>query len=57
MGRAQQTLSYSFDGKQAGTLTGDLASTYFAGFHYAYFGFTAASGGLSNLQQVESRQA
>ena len=50
---ALQTLSYSFDGKQAGTLTGDLASRYFAGFNYAYFGFTAASGGLSNLQQVE----
>ncbi len=50
---AQQTLSYSFDGKQAGTLTGDLASQYFAGFNYAYFGFTAATGGLSNLQQVE----
>ncbi len=49
----QQTLSYSFDGKQAGTLTGDLASQYFAGFNDAYFGFTAATGGLSNLQQVE----
>ena len=26
---AQQTLSYSFDGQQAGTLTGNLASSYF----------------------------
>jgi hypothetical protein len=50
---ARQTLSYSFDGKQAGTLTGDLANQYFAGFNYAYFGFTAATGGSSNLQQVE----
>src|SRR5262245_40340220 len=50
---ALQTLSYSFDGKQAGTLTGDLAKQYFAGFNYAYFGFTGATGGLSNLQQVE----
>jgi hypothetical protein len=46
-------LSYSFDGKQAGTLQGDLASQYFAGSESAYFGFTAATGGLSNLQQVE----
>src|SRR5262245_25610080 len=50
---ALQTLSYSFDGKQAGTLTGDLASQYFAGFNNTYFGFTGATGGLSNLQQVE----
>jgi len=50
---ALQTLSYSFDGKQAGTLQGDLASQYFAGSESAYFGFTAATGGLSNLQQVE----
>ena len=50
---ALQTLSYSFDGKQAGTLTGNLANTYLAGSQFAYFGFTAATGGLSNLQQVE----
>jgi hypothetical protein len=46
-------LSYSFDGKQAGTLTGDLAGTYLAGSEFAYFGFTGGTGGLSNLQQVE----
>src|SRR5262245_36362199 len=50
---ALQTLSYSFDGKQAGTLTGDLANTYLAGSEFAYFGFTGGTGGLSNLQQVE----
>jgi hypothetical protein len=50
---ALQTLSYSFDGKQAGTLTGDLANTYLAGSEFADFGFTGATGGLSNLQQVQ----
>jgi hypothetical protein len=50
---ALETLSYSFDGKQAATLTGDLANTYLADSEFAYFGFTAATGGLSNLQQVE----
>jgi hypothetical protein len=49
----QHTLSYSFDGKQAGTLTGDLASTYLGNSDFAYFGFTGATGGLSNLQQVQ----
>ena len=50
---AQQTLSYSFDGQQAGTLTGNLASSYFGNSQFAYFGFTGATGGLTNLQQVE----
>ena len=48
-----QTLSYSLDGKQAGTLTGDLASQYFAGFNDAYFGFTVETGDLSNLERVK----
>ena len=50
---SQQTLSYSFDGKRAGTLTGNLANTYLANSQFAYFGFTGATGGLTNLQQVE----
>jgi len=50
---AQQTLSYSFDGNQAGTLTGDLASTYLDDSQFAYLGFTGATGALTNLQQVE----
>jgi len=50
---AQQALSYSFDGQQAGTLSGDLASIYLADSQFAYFGFTGATGALSNLQQVE----
>ena len=50
---SQQTLSYAFDGMQAETFTGDLANTYVAGSQFAYFGFTAATGGATNLQQVQ----
>ncbi len=49
---AHQTLSYSFDGKQVGTLTGDLAHPYFAGFS-CVFRVYGATGGVSNLQQVQ----
>ena len=48
-----QTLSYTFDGVLAGTLTGDLAAEYFGGSENIYFGFTGASGGLSELAQVQ----
>lgn len=47
-----KTLSYSFDGKTMATLTKDLAASYLAGSNLAYFGFTGATGGASNLQQV-----
>ena len=47
-----QTLVYWFDGRMVGTLTKDLAATYFGGSHFAHFGFTGATGGASNLQQV-----
>ncbi len=52
---ATQTLTYWVDGKQGGTLSGDLASQYFAGSDYVHFGFTGAtgSGKVSNLQQVK----
>ena len=50
---ALKTLSYSFDGQQAGTLTGNLANSYLGDSQFAYFGFTGATGGLSNLQQVK----
>ena len=50
-----QTLTYWVDGKQGGTITGDLASQYFGGSDYVHFGFTGAtgSGNVSNLQQVK----
>ena len=52
---ASQTLTYWVDGKQAGTLTGDLANKYFSGSDYVHFGFTGATGsrGVANLQQVK----
>ena len=48
-----ETLSYSFDGKQGATITGNLASRFFDGSNEVYFGFTGATGGLSNLQRVQ----
>ena len=55
---SSHTLSYTIDGKKAGSLSGDLASLYFGGSDYAYFGFTAATGAgkVSNLQQVQVTQ-
>src|SRR6185437_4922103 len=50
-----ETLTYFIDGKKAGTLTGDLATQYFGGSDYVYYGITGAtgSGKNSNLQQVK----
>jgi Ca2+-binding RTX toxin-like protein len=50
-----QTLTYWIDGKQGGTITGDLAGQYFNGSDYVHFGFTGATGNgnVSNLQQVK----
>ena len=48
-----QTLTYWVDGKQGGTITGDLAGQYFGGSDYVHFGFTGATGGAKNLQQVK----
>ena len=45
------TLSYTFDGVEAGTYTGDLAALL-GGSDYAYFGVTGSTGGLSNDGQV-----
>ena len=52
---ATQTLTYWVDGKQGGTLSGDLATQYFGGSDYVHFGFTGAtgSGKTTNLQQVK----
>lgn len=49
---SSKTLSYTFDGKLMGTMTKDISAAYLAGSKLAYFGFTAANGGASNLHQV-----
>ena len=46
-------MTYWIDGQQGGTITGDLASKYFGGSDYVHFGFTGATGGAKNLQQVK----
>lgn len=46
------TLRYWVDGKLGGTLTGDIANKYLGGMSTAYAGFTAATGGGHDLQQV-----
>jgi hypothetical protein len=51
---AAQTLSYTFDNQSAGTLNSDIATQFFGGSQYAYFGFTAATGGLSNTQSIRN---
>ena len=48
-----QTLSYTFDGQPAGTLlTSNIATQFLGGSDFAYFGFGAGTGGLSNTQSV-----
>ncbi len=47
-----QTLSYTFDGQQAGVLTGDIVAQYLGGSDFAHFGFTAATGAATNEQKV-----
>ncbi len=49
---ATSTLSYSFDGAAAGSVTGDIANDYLGGSQFAYFGFAGATGGLNNQQKV-----
>uniref|UniRef100_UPI00197C9052 lectin-like domain-containing protein n=1 Tax=Mycolicibacterium sp. CR10 TaxID=2562314 RepID=UPI00197C9052 len=52
---ATKSLSYTFDGQSVGTpLTGDLATQYFGGSNFAYVGFGASTGGLSNTQSVRN---
>ncbi|WP_414462580.1 lectin-like domain-containing protein [Hyphomicrobium sp. DY-1] len=45
-------LRYWVDGKLGGTLTGDIATKYLGGQSTAYMGFTGATGGADDLQQV-----
>ncbi len=50
-----QTLSYTFDDQPTGTpLTSDITTAFFGGSNLVYFGFTAATGGLSNTQQIRN---
>ncbi|MBS0251493.1 MAG: hypothetical protein JSR78_10585, partial [Proteobacteria bacterium] len=46
------TLTYWFDGVQKGSLTQDIVAQYEGGSQYAYLGFTGATGGAHNLQEV-----
>jgi Ca2+-binding RTX toxin-like protein len=46
-----QTISYTVDGVAISTLSLATAETYL-GSQYAYFGFTGATGGLTELEQV-----
>src|SRR6185312_9005613 len=52
---ATQTLSYTLDGQPMGTpLTGNIATQFLGGSNFAYFGFGASTGGLSNTQSVRN---
>lgn len=52
---ATQTLAYTFDGQQVGQLqlTPAQFASYFGGSNYAYLGFTGATGGASDLHQIQ----
>ena len=50
---ATHTLTYTFDGKQVGQLSQDLANAYFGGSNYVYFGFTGSTSGTSDLHQIQ----
>lgn len=47
-----QTLTAEFDGVPAVSYTGNIVANIFGGNPQVYWGFTAATGGLNNLQQV-----
>jgi hypothetical protein len=52
---ATQTLSYTLDGQPMGTpLTGNIATQFLGGSNFAYVGFGAGTGGLSNTQSVRN---
>ena len=52
---ATQTLSYTFDSQPMGTpLTSNIATQFLGGSNFAYFGFGAGTGGLSNTQSVRN---
>ena len=49
-----QTLSYTIDGAAEGTLPSNIATQFLGGSNFAYFGFGAGTGGLSNTQSVRN---
>jgi len=52
---ATQTMSYTFDGQPMGTpLTSNIATQFLGGSNFAYFGFGAGTGGLTNTQSVRN---
>jgi hypothetical protein len=54
---ASQTLAVHFDGHLAAKQSEDFSATLFEGQHAVYWGWTAATGDLSNLQQMRLRKA
>lgn len=46
------TLTVEFDGNPVASYTGNIVANIFGGNPQVYWGFTAATGGLNNLQQV-----
>ncbi len=52
-----KTLNYSFDGRTVGIIHQDISTAFLGGSKLAYFGFTAATGGFSNLHQVRLNEA
>ncbi|MEI7519372.1 MAG: PQQ-dependent sugar dehydrogenase, partial [Mycobacteriaceae bacterium] len=51
---AAQTMSYTFDNQSGGVLNSDIATQFFGGSQYAYFGFTASTGAFSNTQSIRN---
>ena len=52
-----QTLSYTFDGQPMGTpLTSNIATQFLGGSNFAYFGFGAGTGGLSQHAKRSQHQ-
>lgn len=47
-----KTISYTVDGTNAGTYTGDLVTNYFDGASKVYFGYTASTGASTNEQKI-----
>ncbi|MGH1420673.1 MAG: tandem-95 repeat protein, partial [Hyphomonas sp.] len=47
-----QTLTYTFDGNNVGSITGDLVNDYFGGAEAVHFGWTASTGGAVNEHSV-----